>query len=124
MPHIDSSTARVVGAESGIAALMYELRISQRELARRLEVSQPWVQGRLAGDITITVADVERIAVALGVPVAQLLPTATTDSPTTVGAGGRGTGASVPAGDGRQGTGPQVPGPTRPAAEPTPGGAS
>jgi transcriptional regulator with XRE-family HTH domain len=100
---------------------MYELRISQRELARRLEVSQPWVQGRLAGDITITVADVERIAAALGVPVTQLLPTPATDSPTTVGAGGRGTGASVPAGDGRQETGPSVPGPTR--TEPTPGGA-
>jgi hypothetical protein len=36
-----------------------------------------------------------------------------TDSPATAGAGGRGTGASVPARDGGQGTGPLVPGHTR-----------
>jgi hypothetical protein len=36
-----------------------------------------------------------------------------TDSPGTPGAGGRGTGASVPVGDGRQGTGLLVPGHTR-----------
>jgi transcriptional regulator with XRE-family HTH domain len=76
MAHIDSSTARVVGVETDLAAVMYELRVSQRELARRLDVSQPWVQARLAGETTITVADVERIATALGVPVTRFLPTA------------------------------------------------
>jgi hypothetical protein len=35
------------------------------------------------------------------------------DSPATAGAGGRGNGTSVPAGDVRQGTGPRVPGHTR-----------
>jgi transcriptional regulator with XRE-family HTH domain len=76
MAHIDSSTARVVGVQTEIAAVMYELRVSQRELARRLEVSQPWVQARLAGETTITVADVQRIAAALDVPVTRFLPTA------------------------------------------------
>jgi hypothetical protein len=36
-----------------------------------------------------------------------------TGSPATAGAGGRGTGAVVPAGDGRQGASPLVPGHTR-----------
>jgi transcriptional regulator with XRE-family HTH domain len=76
MAHIDSLTARVIDAESEIGALMYELRVSQRELARRLQVSQPWVQGRLAGDINITVSDIHRIADALGVPVTRFLPAA------------------------------------------------
>jgi transcriptional regulator with XRE-family HTH domain len=105
---------------------MYDLRVSQRELARRIQVSQPWVQARLAGETTITVADIERIAAALGVPVSRFLPDTepATDSPATAGAGGRGTGASVPAGDGRQGTGLLVPGHTRTSDSETSGSAS
>lgn len=77
MAIIDSSTARVLGAAEEIAALLDQQRVSQRELARRLGVSQPWVQYRLAGETTITVADVERIAAALDVPLTDLLPPVT-----------------------------------------------
>lgn len=73
MAHIDSATARVVGAAEEIAALLTELGISQRELARRLGWTQPRIQGRLAGDIAVTVADLQQIADALGVPVDRLL---------------------------------------------------
>jgi hypothetical protein len=111
--------------ERAIAEIRAELgrqNMTRAGLADRLGVERNWIHYRLSGETSLRVDDVERIAAALGVPISQLLPTATTDSPATVGAGGRGTGASVPAGDGRQGTGPQVPGPTR--TEPTPGGAS
>lgn len=77
MAIIDSSTARVIGAAKEIAALLDERRMSQRELARQLGVSQPWVQGRIAGETAITVADLERIAAALDVPLADLLPPVT-----------------------------------------------
>lgn len=76
MAHIDSSTARVIGATEEIAALLEQQRVSQRELARRLGVSQPWVRERLIGETSISVGDIEAIAAALGVPVTQFLPTA------------------------------------------------
>lgn len=52
-----------------------EQGISQRELARRLNVSQPWVFRRLAAEpeVTLNVAEIDAIASALGVPVAKLL---------------------------------------------------
>lgn len=49
-------------------------RISGRELARRLGENYMWSQRRLAGEQPITVDDVARIAVVLGVPVAELMP--------------------------------------------------
>lgn len=112
-------------AVEAINKLLDERDISRSELARLLGWERMTVVRRLTPGsrytTDLTVPELEQIAAALDVPVTQLLPTPATDSPTTVGAGGRGTGASVPAGDGRQGTGPQVPGPTR--TEPTPGGA-
>jgi transcriptional regulator with XRE-family HTH domain len=76
MAHVDNATARVIGVESEIRRVLFESSISGRELARRLGVSPPWVSLRLTGETAITVADVHRIAAALDVPVAQLLPTA------------------------------------------------
>jgi hypothetical protein len=117
--------SRTHPAVEAINAILDEQGIGRTELARRLGWERMQVVRRLTPGkyhSELTISELERIAAVLGVPVSQLLPTATTDSPATVGAGGRGTGASVPAGDGRQGTGPQVPGPTR--TEPTPGGAS
>lgn len=76
MAHIDSSTARVIGVAEEIAAVLDEQRVSQRELARRLHVSQPWVRERLTGGTSISVGDVEQIAAALEVPVTRFLPTA------------------------------------------------
>lgn len=49
-------------------------RVTGRELARRLDVSQPWVSYRLTGHKEIGLTDLERIAQALGVEIAELLP--------------------------------------------------
>ena len=49
-------------------------RVSGRELARRLDVSSPWVSYRLTGNQEIGLDDLERIAAALDVPVTDLLP--------------------------------------------------
>lgn len=61
-----------------IRVAMTRRRVSGRELARRLGVSQPWVSYRLTGETPITLADVEKIAAALDVPVSVLLPLDTT----------------------------------------------
>lgn len=74
MAHVDTTTARVVGAEDEIKALLAERDISGRELARRLGVSQPWVSCRLTGETAITVADLQRITDELGVPITRFLP--------------------------------------------------
>jgi len=44
------------------------------QLAERLGVSRSWTSYRLTGQQTIDLDDIERIAQALDVPVAQLLP--------------------------------------------------
>lgn len=49
-------------------------RVTGRELARRLDVSQPWVSYRLTGHKEIGVNDLERIAQALEVEITELLP--------------------------------------------------
>lgn len=74
MAHVDTTTATVVGAADEVASLLAEMGVSQRELARRLGWPQPRIQRRIAGDIPITVRDLERIADALGVPLSTLLP--------------------------------------------------
>lgn len=74
MAYVDKTTARVIGAEPEIKALLDDRGISGRELARRLGVSQPWVSQRLTGETSITVADLARIVAALGVPLSALIP--------------------------------------------------
>lgn len=57
-----------------IRAMLARRRMSGRELARKLDVSSPWVSNRLTGHQEIGLAELERIAAALGVEVAALLP--------------------------------------------------
>lgn len=65
--------------ESVSAKIRAELEsqgVSQRELARRLNVSQPWVFRRLTEnpEVGLDLADVDAIADALGVPATKFLP--------------------------------------------------
>jgi transcriptional regulator with XRE-family HTH domain len=57
-----------------IRVLMVRKRVNQKQLAQRLNVSAMWVSGRLTGQTEIAVNDLPRIASALDVPMAQLLP--------------------------------------------------
>lgn len=57
-----------------VRAQLARKRITGRELARRLNVSHSWVNYRLTGTQEIGLNDLERIAAALGVDVAELLP--------------------------------------------------
>jgi transcriptional regulator with XRE-family HTH domain len=64
-----------------INAEMTRQGISQRELARKLRLSQQYIWRRLSdnerADMEFTPSELEAVAAALGVPVAQLLPTTT-----------------------------------------------
>jgi len=73
MAYIDRSRAPVIGAAGAIRRLLTEQQLSGRQLAERLGVSPPWVYERMRGFVTITVSDLQRIADALGVPLASLL---------------------------------------------------
>jgi transcriptional regulator with XRE-family HTH domain len=71
-----SSTAPTL-TERAAAEIRAELgrqNISRTELARRMGVERMWLYHRLSGSTLLRVDDIERIAAALGVPVAQLLP--------------------------------------------------
>lgn len=57
-----------------IRALLARKRVTGRELSRRLGVSSPWVSQRLTGATEIGLNDLERIARALDVEIAALLP--------------------------------------------------
>lgn len=48
--------------------------LSQADLADRVGEGQPWISRRLSGTVIVDVVELGRIAAALGVPVAQLLP--------------------------------------------------
>lgn len=67
-----------VTIRQAISARVADAGLSDREFARKLGVSHNWVHRHLRADppAPFSVADVERIAAALGVPVTQLLPTA------------------------------------------------
>jgi transcriptional regulator with XRE-family HTH domain len=58
-----------------IRAMLGRKRVTGREVARRLKVSSPWISQRLTGHTEISLNDLERIAAALDVEVAELLPT-------------------------------------------------
>lgn len=57
-----------------IRALLGRRRMSGRQLASTLAVSQTWVSSRLSGSTPIDLNDLDRIAAALNVDVADLLP--------------------------------------------------
>lgn len=52
---------------------MARQRLSQTDLADRLNVAQPWVSRRLSGKTPITLEDLERVASGLGVDVVDLM---------------------------------------------------
>lgn len=52
---------------------MARQQITQRQLAERIGESQPWISDRLRGRTDPTVADLDRIAAALGVPVVRFI---------------------------------------------------
>ena len=54
--------------------LLARKRLSASELARRIDVTQPYISRRLTGEIAFDVDDLARIAKALDVPVSQLFP--------------------------------------------------
>jgi transcriptional regulator with XRE-family HTH domain len=73
---MDSSDTLSEQVAEEIRAMLGRKRVTGRELARRLGVSQPWVSQRLTGHQEIGLNDLERIANALEVEVAELLPLA------------------------------------------------
>jgi len=60
-------------ATDEIRAEMARQRLSQMQLAERCKRSQPWLSRRLAGEVPLTLDDLDVIAVALGVPAIRLL---------------------------------------------------
>ena len=71
---MSSNESLSVRVAEEIRAMLARRRVSGRELARRLDVSSPWVSYRLTGNQEIGLDDLERIAAALDVPVTDLLP--------------------------------------------------
>lgn len=64
-----------------IRALLARRRISASELARRMDVTQPYISRRLTGDTALDLDDLERIANVLGVQVLDLFPDEPVASP-------------------------------------------
>jgi transcriptional regulator with XRE-family HTH domain len=69
-PEIVAATAAAIRAE------MARKRITVRDLATELGVSRAWVSRRTTGDMPTTPDEVQRIASALGIDAAVLLPVA------------------------------------------------
>lgn len=67
-----SAYALRVGRE--IHAELIRQGLTQEQLAEKVGTSQQWVSRRITGRTPADMADVERIAAALGVPISQLLP--------------------------------------------------
>lgn len=59
-----------------VRAEMARKRMTQRELAEALGLPQPSISKRLLGKIPFDVAELEKAAEALGVPVSQFFATA------------------------------------------------
>lgn len=59
---------------SEVRANMARQRISGSELARRIGVSQPYLHRRISGEIPFDIDDLARVAEALNVTIADLLP--------------------------------------------------
>lgn len=71
-PERTATLTSLVAAE--IRALMGRQDVRQSELARRMGESDQWMSMRLKGRTPIDVNELQRIAVALGVRVHELLP--------------------------------------------------
>jgi transcriptional regulator with XRE-family HTH domain len=72
---MDASDTLSLRVAEEIRAMLGRKRVTGRELARRLGVSQPWVSQRLTGHMDISLNDLQRIADALDLDFAELLPT-------------------------------------------------
>ena len=70
---MNSPLAKRVAAE--IRAELARRQMSQAALARALEVSEMYVSRRLQSGTGLEVADLERIAAVLEVPVSHFIPT-------------------------------------------------
>lgn len=68
MHPLDEHVAREVRAE------LARQRVTQRQVGEWLGISQPQVGARLRGEIEFRPSELDRLAVALGVPVTQFLP--------------------------------------------------
>jgi transcriptional regulator with XRE-family HTH domain len=75
LPDTASLTGRALAE---IRAELGRQNLTRVDLANRLGVERNWVHYRLAGETSLRLVDVERIAEALHVPVGRFLPTATT----------------------------------------------
>lgn len=64
-----------------VRATLAELGVSGAELARRMNVKQPYIARRLGGDVPWRAVDLQRAADVLGVPVARFMADA--ESPAT-----------------------------------------
>lgn len=57
-----------------LRVLLARRRMSASELGRRIGVTQPYISRRLTGEIAFDLDDLQRIADAMGVTIADLLP--------------------------------------------------
>jgi transcriptional regulator with XRE-family HTH domain len=57
-----------------VRSTLAELGVSAAELARRMNVKQPYIARRMTGDVPWRAIDLQLAAAALGVPVTQFLP--------------------------------------------------
>jgi transcriptional regulator with XRE-family HTH domain len=69
MPH-DLLSQRIA---TTLKAEMARRDVTQESLARKLGVSQQFISRRLSGRVTLSVDELSDIAVAIGVPVADLI---------------------------------------------------
>lgn len=69
---VSISLAEVVAGE--VRAVMGRKRVRNVDLARGMEVSEPYISRRLSGEVALNLDDLEHIARILDVPVATFLP--------------------------------------------------
>ena len=78
----DATFSEMIAEEIRVA--MHRRRISQRQLAAHLHVSQSWISYRLTGAQEIGVNDLRMIADALGINVLDLIPREAVEAPRKV----------------------------------------
>jgi transcriptional regulator with XRE-family HTH domain len=75
---VNDTTTESPPASTVAATLRAELArvgVSGRALAKQLGVHPAWMQRRLSGGVALSVTDLCRVADALDIPVADLMPT-------------------------------------------------
>ncbi len=69
-PIAQSFTARVAAE---VRAELVRQKLSHRQFAERVGISQPQISKRLSGELPMDTAELERFAAALGVPIERFL---------------------------------------------------